>query len=96
MSEPTSLSKPEIRFLPEAYFFGSILKLRFLPELTSLFWSKIRLLPELISLSWPNVRFLPEAHFLVLGQCQIPAEGHPKQLSTVRLILCPRSFSSSN
>jgi hypothetical protein len=50
--------------LPEAYFFCSILKLRFLLELTSL--------------SWPNVRFLPEAHFLVLGQCQIPAKRPPK------------------
>jgi hypothetical protein len=38
------------------------------------FLAKIRFLPELISLPCPNVRFLPEAHFLVLGQCQIPAK----------------------
>ena len=74
MSEPTSLSWPKIRFLPEAYFFGSTLKLRFLPKLTSLFQPKIRFLPELTSMSWPNVRFQPEALFLVLGQCQTPAK----------------------
>jgi hypothetical protein len=60
ISEPTTVSKPQIRFLPEAYFFHSTLKLRFLPDL--------------ISLPWPNVSFLLEAHFLVLSQCQIPAE----------------------
>jgi hypothetical protein len=36
ISEPTSLSKPQIKFLPKAYLICSTLKLRFLPELTSL------------------------------------------------------------
>ena len=76
--EPTSLSKPKI--LPEAYFFCCTLRLKFLPYPTSLLQPKVRFLPKLTSLLCPNVRFLPEAHFLVLGQCQIPAKRAPKAL----------------
>ena len=56
--EPTSLSKPKI--LPEAYFFCSTLRLKFLPYPTSLLQPKVRFLLKLTSLLCPNVRFLPE------------------------------------
>jgi hypothetical protein len=86
ISEPTSLSKPKIRCLPEACFFCSTLKLRFLPELTSLFSSKIRFLPVLTSLSWPNVRFLREAHVLVLWPMSDSCQAASQRLPTILLL----------
>jgi hypothetical protein len=79
-SEPSSLSRPQIRYLPEAYFLYSTLKLDSCPNLLPC--SSLKL-DELTSLSGPNVRFLPEAHFLVPGQCQIPAKQAPKVLHTI-------------
>ena len=74
--EPTSLSKPKI--LPEAYFFCSTLRLKFLPYPTSLLQPKVRFSMKLTSLLCPKVRFLPEGHFLVMPNVRLLPSGTPK------------------